>query len=138
MEKQTIRRLATTIIIVVGIPAIIVSSIILYPHVVHRLRLLQQSASAHAVPENPPVSTPTYGYVKRTFTNGQGENLVYYFYIPAHYNPDQKYPLVLLLHGGGEKSNPKNTPAQNQEVILKQLYVQIWTSTSTAPGSPEI
>src|SRR5713101_1038353 len=69
---------------------------------------------AHAIsPTPPPIQTPTpvshYGYTIHVFTNAKGQSLTYYFYIPAHYDPQQKYPLVLLLHGGGERSQPRNT-----------------------------
>jgi predicted peptidase len=142
MEKQTLQKLTTIIIIVVAIPTTIVSSIILYPHISHKL--LQLSALAHSAPvdnllnKNTPISTAKHSYVKRTFTNAQGDSLVYYLYVPTGYTPGQKYPLVLLLHGGGEKSNPKNTSAQNQAVILNQAYVQVWTSAYTALDNPDI
>lgn len=58
-------------------------------------------------------TTTIDGYQKRVFTNNQGHTLPYYFYQPAHYSPAHKYPLILLLHGGGERAQPHNTPAQN-------------------------
>ncbi len=79
-----------------------------------------------------------HGYIRRVFTNSEGKSLVYYLYIPSNYNPHQKYPLVLLLEGDGEKSNPKKTLAQNQSVILKNPYVSVWTSAYVGTHNPDI
>src|SRR6266705_5962927 len=40
----------------------------------------------------------------------------------------EKYPLVLLLHGGGERAKVNNTPIQNRDVLLNQAYVKVWSS----------
>ena len=130
MEKQTSKIVATIIIVVIA--TTIISSIIIYPRISHVL------ISAHSAPKNTSAPLAKHSYVKKVFTNTQGEQLVYYLYIPSNYTPHQKYPLVLLLHGGGEKSNPKNTPAQNQAVILNQPYVQVWTSAYILPDNPAI
>src|ERR1700730_17982946 len=54
-------------------------------------------------PPSTDVSATSYlGYTANVFIS-QGNSLAYYLYIPAHYNPARKYPLVLLLHGGGER-----------------------------------
>jgi predicted peptidase len=110
----------------------LVLSIIIFPARVAGL------SSTHGVAREMPATSLTYGYVKRTFTDGAGRSLVYYLYIPDHYNSQQKYPLVLLLHGDGEKISPKRTPSQNQTALLKQLYVRVWTSTYNAPNNPQI
>ncbi|GCE03184.1 alpha/beta hydrolase-fold protein [Dictyobacter aurantiacus] len=78
------------------------------------------------------------GYQKRVFSDGQGHNLPYYLYQPAHYNPAHKYPLVLLLHGGGERAQPHNTPAQNQALLFEQDYVRVWSDTYTGAHDPHI
>jgi hypothetical protein len=85
--------------------------------------------------EHTPPSVPTsiatpavYAYEMRTFTDSYGLTMTYYLYVPKGYNPQHKYPLVLLLHGGGESANPKATPEQNMAVLLKQYYTQVWTS----------
>jgi predicted peptidase len=110
--------------------AAIVLSVIIFPVISRAVKL----PSAHEVSGE----TSKHGYIKRIFTDGKGQSLVYYLYIPSNYNPQQKYPLVLLLHGDGEKSNPKKTPAQNQTALLKQLYVRVWTSAYSAPDNPQI
>jgi predicted peptidase len=69
-----------------------------------------------------------HGYVMRTFTDSYGSTMTYYLYVPNNYNPQHAYPLVLLLHGGGEIANPKATPQQNMALLLNQYYTQVWTS----------
>ncbi len=89
----------------------LVLSIIIFP----AISRVAGVSSAHGVAREMPVNSLTYGYVKRTFTDGAGRSLVYYLYIPDHYNSQQKYPLVLLLHGDGEKINPKRTPCSKSD-----------------------
>lgn len=86
------------------------------------------------------VSTPTanyFGFAAYTFTS-QGNSLTYYFSLPANYNPTKKYPLVLLLHGGGERSNPQHTPAQNAQLLLSDPYAQVWSADYNGAGNPHI
>lgn len=97
------------------------------------------------IPEQKPVpspegtATPTYdGYTAQIFTDAQGNSLHYYLYVPQNYNPAKKYPLVLLLHGGGERSNPSNTAEQNEQVLLNDPYAQVWSADYNAPGNPHI
>jgi len=80
------------------------------------------------LPVRTSTATPTaYAYQMRTFTDSHGSTMTYYLYIPNGYKPQSKYPLVLLLHGGGESANPKATPEQNMTLLLKQYYAQVWT-----------
>jgi predicted peptidase len=118
--------------------AIVIAFIILF--IGSRISL---SSLAHAISRSsPPPPTPTpvshYGYIARTFTDAKGQPLPYYLYIPAHYNPQQKYPLVLLLHGGGERGNPKNTPEQNMQILLHQPYMEVWSAQYSGPDNPDI
>lgn len=73
---------------------------------------------------------PTYhGYVTRTFTEASGMKMTYYLHIPAGYSPYKKYPVVLLLQGGGERANPQATLAQNRAHLLNAYYTQVWVSS---------
>jgi predicted peptidase len=65
-------------------------------------------------------------FTTHVFTDAQGRQMTYYLYVPAYYNPQQKYPLVLLLHGGGERGKTQSTADQNRQLLLSQPYVQIW------------
>ena len=84
-------------------------------------------------------STTFYnGYTAHVFTDTYGNSLRYYLYVPDNYNPAQKYPLVLLLHGGGERGSPKNTLAQNEHVLLDDPYALVWSTAYKAPENPHI
>lgn len=42
-------------------------------------------------------------YQKMTFENSEGKTLPYRILFPKNYNADEKYPLLLFLHGAGER-----------------------------------
>lgn len=76
-------------------------------------------------------ATTPGNYVTRVFTDAQGMQMMYYLFVPINYDIHRKYPLVLLLHGGGERGNVNNPPNQNRDVLLNQDYIRVW-----GPGIP--
>lgn len=44
-------------------------------------------------------------FEKRTYTSSTGQNLPYRILYPENYNKDLKYPVILFLHGAGERGN---------------------------------
>lgn len=132
MKRQVLYKFV--LLITIAVVVAIVASIVIFP----ATSQVSKRSSIQAVAKNAPLSVPNYGYSRQIFTNAQGQTLVYYLYVPKNYNPQQKYPMVLLLHGDGEKINPKKTQAQNEIVLLRQLYVRVWTSGYTAASNPEI
>lgn len=88
------------------------------------------TATATATPQ-PPVTTCTPGdYQTRSYTDAHGATMTYYLYVPCDYNPHSSYPAILLLHGVGESASSSASAAQNRDIILKQAYVQLWSSTT--------
>jgi predicted peptidase len=144
MKKRGIVTFLTIIIIAICV-AIVLFSVIIYTDIA--ASATANTSSTHAknptteVPELKPEGTSAssyYGYTAHVFTDAQGNSLHYYLYIPSNYNPAQKYPLVLLLHGGGERSNPSKTAEQNEQVLLNDPYAQVWSADYNAPGNPHI
>ncbi len=60
-----------------------------------------------------------------------GFSMTFYLYMPKGYNAKTKYPLVLLMEGGGERIDPTQTAAQNRDKLLNDPYAQVW-----GPGYP--
>ena len=77
-------------------------------------------------------------YVTRTFIEASGMQMTYYLYIPANYNPRTKYPLVLVLQGGGERARTTNTAAQNKSLLLNQSYASVWGPGYSSKYSPDV
>jgi predicted peptidase len=123
--------LATALVFVISFPAI-------RTYLMSLARKLPPTPTTHPLPT--PTATPisNFGYIARTFTDAKGKSLPYYLYIPAKYDSQQKYPLVLMLEGSGERSNLKRTPEQNRAILMSAQYVQIWSAQYSSPYNPNI
>src|SRR5690349_8063505 len=64
------------------------------------------------------------GCITSIYTDKQGNSIAYYLYVPHNYNPQQRYPLV-LLHGGGERGKDERSLAQNRSLLLNDAYANI-------------
>lgn len=49
-------------------------------------------------------AAPTFEFMQYN-DSGTGKTLPYWIYVPHDYNPQEKYPVLLFLHGGGEVGN---------------------------------
>ena len=70
-------------------------------------------------------------YLTCAYTGTAGTTMVFFLFVPANYDANQRYPLLLVLHGGGERAQPSQTAAQNRAAVLGQEYVAV-----LGPGSP--
>lgn len=86
---------------------------------------------------SPPV-TGMNAFVTHVFTNRAGQSLTYYLYVPYGYTPLQRYPLVLVLHGGGEHRNPGWTAAQNKAILFGKDYIQVWEPGYSGSYNPQV
>jgi len=68
------------------------------------------------------------GYLTETYTDATGQSMTYYLHIPCNEQDQRSYPLVLLLHGGGERGQSDNSLEQNRSILVGDPYVQQWTS----------
>jgi predicted peptidase len=65
-------------------------------------------------------------FVTHVYTDAQGRSMTYYLHVPAGHRDDGRFPLVLLLHGSGERGTPGAPPERNRARMLRQAYVRIW------------
>ena len=93
----------------------------------------------HSITPTPTVPGTTSGnYITRVFIDAHSMLMTYYLFIPVNYDPQIKYPLVLLLHGGGERANGTYPSDQNRDVLLNQDYVKVWGPGIPGPSSPDV
>lgn len=127
-KHYILRRLATVVLTLI---VIVAAYLLIAP-----LFKVKANASKPSAISNQ--SNIANNYITRVYTDPNGMQMTYYLYIPRNYNSKQQYPLVLLLHGGGERANVKNTPAQNSNVIMRQAYVKVWGPGYPGPDTPDV
>lgn len=57
--------------------------------------------------------------VKNVYVDAQGKTMPYCLILPDNYNPKKQYPLILFLHGGGERG----TDNQSQLKYVSDLFM---------------
>ena len=76
----------------------------------------------------------------REFDAGEGfsETLLYRIYVPADYDPDRSYPLVLFLHGAGERGsdNQKQLTVGMMQHYFTEENMQKYPAILVAPQCP--
>ncbi len=73
-------------------------------------------------------------FEKRTFITSKGDTLPYRILLPENYSKEKKYPLVLFLHGGGEKGNDNEKQLINGvKVFLDPVNRQKYPCIVIAP-----
>ena len=61
---------------------------------------------------------------KRVYKNADGETLPYRLWLPENYDPSKKYPLILFLHGAGERGDDNEAQLKNDEFLTLVLDPQ--------------
>lgn len=65
-------------------------------------------------------------FTQDKFTGTDGTEIEYNLYVPTDYDPAKEYPVVLVLHGGGQRTQPT-------DMILKRYQMAtIWAKDSEA------
>lgn len=80
---------------------------------------------------------PDY-YETCRFTDQFGEAMNFFLHVPSSAGQDQKYPLVLVLHGGGERTKPGMTTAEGDALLEEASYVKCWVGEPTHLGDPSV
>jgi predicted peptidase len=77
-------------------------------------------------------------YLKKEFQGESGEILPYRILYPQNYNPDQKYPLLLFLHGAGERGNDNEKQlVHGSAMFLDPLNRRNYPAFVVFPQCPE-
>src|SRR6266852_6496496 len=53
-----------------------------------------------------------HGFLDRVYKDAEGSEAKYVLFVPHHYKGDQPYPLILFLHGAGEREGGKKAPVE--------------------------
>jgi len=79
--------------------------------------------------------SPETGFLDRTLTF-EGRTYPYQIYVPRDYDPARKWPVILFLHGAGERGD--NGSAQTQEGLGTplRLWPERWPAIAVFPQAP--
>src|ERR1044072_7511873 len=55
---------------------------------------------------------PKTGFVNKTFKNADGTTSPYVVFVPHDYDGKKEYPIVLFLHGAGERKGGSKMPVE--------------------------
>ncbi len=69
------------------------------------------------------------GFVPRVFTDAAGKKLPYRLFLPHDLKADQEYPLVLFLHGAGERG-------VGNDLQFKHKSCAVWATEAVQKKSP--
>ncbi|HKD77271.1 MAG TPA: alpha-hydroxy-acid oxidizing protein [Ktedonobacterales bacterium] len=77
------------------------------------------------------------GFTTHTFISGPEHAMTYYLHVPdgAGSSP-QRFPLVVMLQGGGERGLSSNTFNDNRALMLNNMYINIWSSSAVQQQWP--
>lgn len=77
-------------------------------------------------------------YERRVFVNNKGDSLLYRILFPEDYHPGEKYPLVLFMHGAGERGRDNNKQlTHGGALFLQPEYRKEYPSIVIFPQCPE-
>jgi predicted peptidase len=76
--------------------------------------------------------------VARTYADAQGKKLLYRLWIPRGYDAKKKYPLILFLHGAGERGDDNQKQLAHPDVLhwVREKYAKEHPSFLVAPQCP--
>ncbi len=77
-------------------------------------------------------------YQQCRYTDKLGQTMNFFLYVPTPFDPNQKYPLVLVLQGGGERARPGMTPAASDSVLEHAPYVKCWVGKPKRLDDPTV
>lgn len=85
-----------------------------------------------------PPTHATYGFETCLYSSTVLGTMTFYLYVPTTVANGAHVPLVLLLHGGGERAQVGNSSADNASLLLSQAYVNVWSSRAVQARWPSV
>lgn len=81
---------------------------------VRLLALFGAAVLVLAPPSRPRVAAaePTTGFLNRVHKDADGKEAKYVLFVPHDYKGDKPYPVILFLHGAGERAGGKKQPVE--------------------------
>jgi predicted peptidase len=94
------------------------------------LAVLALPLPAHAVGVN--------DFQARVYTNAAGKKLPYRLFVPKDYSADRQYPLILFLHGAGERGSDNRIQVSQPERVVwaDKTRQDKWPCFFVAPQCP--
>ena len=75
------------------------------------------ASSAVADANVPAFPTLHSRFQKRIFVSSNGDTLLYRLWLPRHFDSAKRYPLILFLHGAGERGSDNEAQLKNDEFM---------------------
>ncbi len=84
------------------------------------------------------IKTANTEHIKKVYYDSQnGNTLQYCLFLPDDYSPDQKYPVILFLHGAGEIGSDNVTQLRNINNMFTKNSDYVSQSILICPQTPE-
>lgn len=78
------------------------------------------------------------GYQQCRFTDELAQTMTFLLHVPTSGDPTRKYPLALVLHGGGERCQADTTFAEARSTLDAAAYVKVWSTDVATRGVPAV
>lgn len=80
----------------------------------------------------------TGGFQTCQLVDSNGRTMTFFLQVPEGYSAKKHYPVVLLLHGGGERAQPRDSVSANDQRLLSIPYVRVWGTDYHGRFNPDI
>ncbi len=84
----------------------------------------------------PPAQARETGFLDRSITF-EGQTYAYQVCVPRDYDPDRQWPVILFLHGAGERGSNGTSPTQEGLGTALRLWPERWPAICVFPQAPE-
>jgi predicted peptidase len=79
--------------------------------------------------------SPVGQYLTCLAQEPEGFSMTFYLFVPVAYSPATKYPMVLVMQGGGERAIAENPAWLNRVGVVANPYAQVFGPGYPKPGA---